>query len=73
MIFEHRRPELAFSATDMLTRAAHRAEALSGSPTLGDMTTEELEDAAQDAREELEKLRENEGALTRDATATALQ
>jgi hypothetical protein len=36
------------------------------------MSTEELEAAAQEAREELEKLRHEDGALVRDATATAL-
>ena len=39
---------------------------------LSEMTDEELEAAAQEAREELERLTENEGALVRDAMPKAV-
>jgi hypothetical protein len=40
---------------------------------LSEMTTEELETAAQEAREELEQLTENEGALVQDAVTKSVR
>jgi hypothetical protein len=39
---------------------------------LSEMTTEELEAAAQEAREEIEKLREEDRTLVQDAMAKAV-
>jgi len=41
-------------------------------PKLSEMTNEELESAAQEAREELEKLRGEDGALVQDAMSEAV-